>query len=75
MIDVNVIVTMKMRLKRELAERHMSVRKLAAISYIGTQTIVRYTNLNDPTGGKVEIWLALSEALGHEGLEWLIKEE
>ena len=65
------IKCMKKRLREELYEQGIRPAELAEMVGVGTDTVNRYLS---PylCGGKLEMWLKFSEALGYEGLDWLM---
>lgn len=71
---MDLIKRMKSRLRSELAMEGISPTKLGEMCGIAKSTVDRYLSPH-LYGTKVEIWLMISQALGYEGLEWLICEE
>lgn len=71
---MDTIERMKKRLSAELYEQGITPAELAELSGTSLDTVSRYLSPYLP-GGKIEIWLMFSKALGYEGLEWLICEE
>lgn len=71
---MNTIERMKKRLSAELYEQGITPAELAEMSGTSRDSVDRYLSPYQQ-GGKIEMWLLFSKALGYEGLEWLICEE
>lgn len=71
---MDTIERMKKRLSAELYEQGITPAELAEMSGTSKDSVDRYLSPYQP-GGKIDIWLLFSKALGYEGLEWLICEE
>lgn len=66
------VENMKKNLKRMRIYRDLTLQQLSDLSGVSRDTIAGY-ELNDGKCGKVDIWIALSNALGKDGLDWLFE--
>lgn len=69
---LTVVLRMKKNLRVAMAMEDINPQKLAEMAKIDRTTVYKYTS-KYVSCGKIDIWLALSNALGHEGLDWLMK--
>lgn len=67
----DTILTMKRNLAREQERQGVSDYVLAERTGLTRDTLRRYKSLYIG-GTKLEIWLMISDALGHTGLDWLM---
>lgn len=65
------VKAMKERLQEEMTRRDLTAMDLSVIAGVHTDTVKNYLSPCMPAG-KVEIWLLLSDALGHDDLSWLL---
>lgn len=65
------VKAMKERLQEEMTRRDLTVVDLSVIAGVHIDTVKNYLSPFMPAG-KVEIWLLLSDALGHDDLSWLL---
>ena len=70
----NILLTMKRNLVREQELQELTDEELAKRARLSVPTIRTYKSFYQD-GVKIENWLALSRALGHDGLDWLMKDE
>lgn len=70
----DTIRIMKRNLAREQERQGLSNPELAERAGITKETLCRYKSAY-LDGTKLEIWLLISDALGHVGLDWLMEVE
>jgi len=67
---MDAIKKMKKRLSDELYEQGILPVELAEMTGVTEDTVKRYLSPWLP-GGKLELWVKFSEALGYDGLGWM----